>query len=154
MLAHVLRVILFHQSVLSCCAAYLSDVIEWYIRMPQLLKYIHLRHSVWVDFLSKVSPAVSQYIWVIPEIKFCKEPAAGLQSTFKVDSKSYSPPHCQVTPLSHFMSASIYISAQMTRLQVTQVHWTWGPFLTSTLAPRGKILPQGRTWPPGAKFVP
>jgi hypothetical protein len=47
---------------LSCCAAYLSDVIKWYIWMPQLLKYIHLRHSVRVDYWLKVSPAVSQYI--------------------------------------------------------------------------------------------
>jgi hypothetical protein len=28
----------------------ISDVINWYIRMPQTLKYIHLRHSVRDDY--------------------------------------------------------------------------------------------------------
>jgi hypothetical protein len=29
-----------------CCAAFYSDVIDWFISMPQLLKYNHLRHLV------------------------------------------------------------------------------------------------------------
>jgi hypothetical protein len=42
-------VMIFHHAVRPI----MSDVIEWYIRMPQLLKYIHLRHSVWVDYFVK-----------------------------------------------------------------------------------------------------
>jgi hypothetical protein len=45
-----------------CCAAFYSDVIDWYISMPQLSKYIHFRHTFQVVHLSKVSPAVSQYL--------------------------------------------------------------------------------------------
>jgi hypothetical protein len=38
-------VMIFHHAMQPI----MSDVIEWYLRMPQLLKYIHLRHSVRAD---------------------------------------------------------------------------------------------------------
>jgi hypothetical protein len=51
MLIHHLRVIPFHLcSFRHAVRPDISDVINWYIRMPQPLKHISLRHSVWVNY--------------------------------------------------------------------------------------------------------
>jgi hypothetical protein len=61
MLTHVLCVVPFCRNYFTMLRSVYSDVIDWYISMPQLSKYIHLRHTFRVVHLSKLSPAVSQY---------------------------------------------------------------------------------------------
>jgi hypothetical protein len=43
-------------------------IIEWYTRMPQTLKYIHLRHSVWVDYFVESESSC----FTIKLNKFCR----------------------------------------------------------------------------------
>jgi hypothetical protein len=71
-LTHVLCVVTFCGIYFTMLRSVYSDVIDWYISMPKLSKYIHLRHTFWVVHLSKVSPAVSRYFVILSLVNFVK----------------------------------------------------------------------------------